>query len=117
MAAVDSLKPAKIAGCGGVNSRDDSMLAGERGADYVMMGQIKRSCDARRSTRSSNGSNGGRSCSRFPASDLPASLAEIAPLSAAGADFVAVGGAVWDDPRGAHAALDEASRLLAPEPV
>ncbi len=40
MAAVDSLKPAKIAGCGGLNSRDDAMLAGERGADYVMFGQI-----------------------------------------------------------------------------
>jgi thiamine-phosphate pyrophosphorylase len=44
-------------------------------------------------------------------------LAEIAPLAAAGADFVAVGDAVWDDPRGAVAALTEASRLLAPEPV
>ena len=41
MAAVDSLKPAKIAGCGGVNSRHDSMLAGERRADYVMMGTTR----------------------------------------------------------------------------
>ena len=39
MAAVDSLKPARIAGCGGLNSRDDAMLAGERGADYVMFGE------------------------------------------------------------------------------
>ena len=40
MAAVDSLKPARIAGCGGLNSRDDAMLAGERGADYVMIGEV-----------------------------------------------------------------------------
>ena len=38
-AAVESLKPAKIAGCGGVNSRDDAMVAGEQGADYVMFGE------------------------------------------------------------------------------
>jgi drug/metabolite transporter (DMT)-like permease len=42
---------------------------------------------------------------------------EIAPLAAAGADFIAIGDAVWDDPRGALAALAEASRLLTPEPV
>ena len=38
-AAVESLKPARIAGCGGLSSRDDAMLAGERGADYVMFGE------------------------------------------------------------------------------
>ena len=41
----------------------------------------------------------------------------IGPLVAAGADFVAVGDGIWDDPRGAAAALAEASRLLAPERV
>ena len=39
MAAVESLKPARIAGCGGLSSRDDAMLAGEHGADYVMFGE------------------------------------------------------------------------------
>src|SRR3954468_24189227 len=40
LAAVDSLKPAKIAGCGGVNSPAGAKGAGERGADYVMMGEV-----------------------------------------------------------------------------
>jgi len=52
-----------------------------------------------------------------PCVGFATSLAEIAPLVAAGADFVAIGDAVWDDPRGALAALAEASQLLAPEPV
>jgi len=52
-----------------------------------------------------------------PCVGFAATLAGIASLSAAGADFVAVGDSVWDDPRGALAALAEASRLLAPEPV
>ena len=117
MAAVDSLKPARIAGCGGLNSRDDAMLAGERGADYVMFGETDASGrHAHRSRRSSNASNGGRSCSRFPASDLPRPAREVGPLVAAGADFVAVGDGIWDDPRGAAAALAEAARQLgAPE--
>jgi thiamine-phosphate pyrophosphorylase len=117
MAAVDSLKPAKIAGCGGVNSRDDSMLAGERGADYVMMGHI--TAELRRPPFDAivERIEWWSELFTVPCVGFAASLAEIAPLSAAGADFVAVGDAVWDDPRGALAALDEASRLLAPEPV
>ena len=119
MAAVDSLKPARIAGCGGLNSRDDAMLAGERGADYVMFGEIEPPGNAvRRSRRSSNGSNGGRSCSRFPASDLPPALHEIGPLSRGGRRFRRgrrrASGTIRAAPR---AALAEASRLLAPEPV
>jgi thiamine-phosphate pyrophosphorylase len=117
MAAVDSLKPAKIAGCGGVNSRDDTMVAGERGADYVMMGQS--TAGQRRPPFDAVVERIEWWAELFtvPCVGFAASLTEIAPLSAAGADFVAVGDAVWDDPRGALAALAEASRLLAPEPV
>src|SRR5262245_57086379 len=35
-AALDTLKPDRIAGAGGLHSRHDAMLAGEAGADYVM---------------------------------------------------------------------------------
>jgi len=117
MAAVDSLKPAKIAGCGGVNSRDDTMVAGERGADYVMMGQS--TAGQRRPPFDAIVERIEWWAELFtvPCVGFAASLTEITPLSAAGADFVAIGEAVWDDPRGALAALAEASRLLAPEPV
>ena len=117
MAAVDSLKPAKIAGCGGLTSRDDSMLAGERGADYVMMGQV--SAGQRRPPFDAivERIEWWSELFTVPCVGFAATLAEIAPLSAAGADFVAVDDAVWDDPRGALAALAEASRLLAQEPV
>src|SRR6185295_5670442 len=37
--AVGALKPSRIAGCGGLKTRHDAMLAGERGADYVMFGE------------------------------------------------------------------------------
>ena len=65
-AAVEGLKPARIAGCGGLHSRDDAMVAGERGADYVMFGEPSRDGSRPRSRRSSNASSGGRSCSTVP---------------------------------------------------
>src|SRR5262249_35858090 len=34
-----ALKPDRIAGCGGLATRHDAMLAGEAGADYVMFGE------------------------------------------------------------------------------
>ena len=49
---------------------------------------------------------------------MPANLDEIAPLARAGADFVAVGAFVFDDPRGPAAAIADAQALLAcPEAV
>src|SRR3954471_15670924 len=37
-AVLDSLKPERIAGAGGMLTRHDAMAAAERGADYVMFG-------------------------------------------------------------------------------
>ena len=38
-AAATALKPKYIAGCGGLTTRHDAMVAGESGADYVMFGE------------------------------------------------------------------------------
>jgi thiamine-phosphate pyrophosphorylase len=118
IAAVESLKPARIAGCGGLKTRDDAMQAGERGADYVMFGET----DTR----------GGRPSFEaiveriewwselftIPCVGFAAGLHEIGPLVAAGADFVAVGDGIWSDPRGPAAAVAEAAeKLFAPETV
>ena len=45
-AAAPGLKPKYIAGCAGLSTRHDAMLAGESGADYVMFGEPDR--DGRR---------------------------------------------------------------------
>src|SRR5262249_59331157 len=37
--ALATLKPARIAGCGGLTTRHDAMVAAESGADYVMFGE------------------------------------------------------------------------------
>src|SRR5262245_56181271 len=44
-AAIDTLKPARIAGAGGLQTRHDAMIAAEMGADYVMFGEPARDSD------------------------------------------------------------------------
>jgi thiamine-phosphate pyrophosphorylase len=89
--ALERLKPERIVGCGELATRHDAMLAAERGADYVMFGEP----DA----------HGGRppfeqieervgwwaELFEVPCVAYAGSLEQVAPLVAAGADFVALG--------------------------
>jgi thiamine-phosphate pyrophosphorylase len=117
-AALQTLKPARIAGCGGLKTRHDAMLAGERGADYVMFGET--GSDGRRPSFEAivERIEWWAGLFEIPCVGFAIAMSEIAPLKAAGADFVALGDAIWQDPRGPLAALAEAARLLAdPEVV
>jgi thiamine-phosphate pyrophosphorylase len=115
-AALATLKPERIAGCGGLTTRHDAMLAGEAGADYVMFGEP--------------GDNGRRpsfdavlervswwaEVFEIPCVAYASNFDEIAPLAEAGADFVAAGAFVFEDARGPAAAVaDAAARLVLPE--
>jgi len=117
-AAVESLKPAKIAGCGGITSRDDAMVAGEQGADYVMFGDT--TAERRRAPLPVivERITWWAALFEVPCVGFAANPSEIGPLRVAGADFVAVGDGIWDDPRGITTAVEEAASKLAPsEPV
>jgi thiamine-phosphate pyrophosphorylase len=116
--AIGQLKPERIAGAGGVTTRDDAMLAAEQGADYVMFGEP----DARgtRPALSAIEERVGWWAEVFeiPCIGYAASLEEIAPLVAAGADFVALGDFLWRDPQAIAATIADASRCLRlPEPA
>ncbi len=117
-AAVDGLKPARIAGCGALSSRDEAMFAGERGADYVMFGEFKP--EQRRPSFEAivERVEWWSELFTIPCIGFAVNPLEALPLSAAGADFIAIGGGIWDDPRGAAAAIAEVAHLLAaPEKV
>ena len=111
-AALAQLKPERIAGCGGLASRHDAMVAGEAGADYVMFGEP--------------GADGGRpsfdaiweriewwaDLFEIPCVGFAGTLDEVEPLALAGADFVAIGECVFSDSRGCAAAVADAARRL-----
>jgi thiamine-phosphate pyrophosphorylase len=114
-AACGRLKPDRIAGAGGLKTRHDAMLAGERGADYLMFGEPD---------------GGGPPFDALiervawwaelfepPCVGYAASLDEVEALAAAGADFVAVGDLVFDDLGRASAMIAAAAARLAPESV
>ena len=111
-AAVESLKPARIAGCGGLPTRDDAMVAGENGADYVMFGEPE--ANGRRPAFAAivERIEWWAGVFEIPCVGFAATLDEVGPLAAAGADFVALGENIWDDPRGPAAAVAEAATRL-----
>jgi thiamine-phosphate pyrophosphorylase len=112
-AALKRLHPDHIVGVGGLSTRDDAMRAGEAGADYLLFGD--------------DGADGERppfdlvleraawwaELFETPCVALAKSLEEVGPLAASGAEFVMIGDAVWNDPRGPAAAMRDAMARLA----
>jgi thiamine-phosphate pyrophosphorylase len=113
-AALGTLKPARIAGCGGLQTRHDAMLAAERGADYVMFGEPDR-----RQHRPSLDALVERvawwaELFEAPCVGFAGGIEEVAPIADAGADFLALGDWIFDYPQGAAAAVAEAANRLVP---
>jgi thiamine-phosphate pyrophosphorylase len=113
MAALAGLKPQRIAGCGGLNSRDDAMVAAEAGADYVMFGEPDAAGHRPAFDAIVERVAWWAELFEVPCVGYAAALDEVEPLAAAGADFVAVGDCIFRDPRGGAAALADAARRLA----
>jgi thiamine-phosphate pyrophosphorylase len=110
--ALPTLKPDRIAGVGGLTTRHDSMAAGEAGADYVLFGEP----DAR-GQRPSVEAIAERlewwaELFEPPCIGFAASREEAYEFAVAGADFVLVGDFIWNDPRGAAAALKDAEQAI-----
>ena len=89
--ALKILKPDRIVGAGGLSTRDDAMLAGEAGVDYVMFGEDG---DGRRAAALIAWWS---EVMEPPCAGFANTLDDIAAYAAAGADFVALGPALWHD--------------------
>ena len=112
--AVESLKPDRIVGCGALKSRHDAMTAGEADGDYVMFGEPAADGWTPPFEATLEKTAWWSEVFNVPCVAFAASLANVGPLAEAGADFVALGAAIWDDPRGpASAARDAAAALSA----
>ena len=108
--ALRAIKPGHIVGAGGLPTRDAAMAAG---ADYVMFGGP---CGAEPHAAIVERVAWWAEIFNVPCIGYAHDLGAIGDLVRAGADFIALGDAVFADPRGAAAALRDGARLMAPTP-
>lgn len=113
--ALKSLKPERIVGAGLLRSRDDAMSAGEKGVDYVMFGEPRADGFIPPAEQTLERVAWWAEIFEPPCVGFAARLGDIAPLAAAGADFIALGDAIWRAERPADALAQAQAALLAPQ--
>lgn len=112
-AALKSLQPNYIVGVGGLATRDSAMSAGEAGVDYVMFGGP---ANPQEHSEIVERVAWWTEIFNVPCVGYAHELASIPDLVRAGAEFIALGPAVFADPRGADVALRDVARLMAGAP-
>ncbi|HLH11726.1 MAG TPA: thiamine phosphate synthase [Methylovirgula sp.] len=105
-AALAAMKPGRIVGIGGLETRHEAMLAGEAGADYLMF-------DAPSLAETCERIAWWAEIFNIPCIGEAARLEDIGALVNAGADFIALCDAVWADAQGPASAVEAARRALA----
>jgi len=113
-AALGTLKPARIAGCGGLQTRHDAMLAAEAGADYVMFGEPDQHQNRPSLDAVVERVDWWAELFEIPCVGFAGSMEDVAPLADAGAEFIALGDWIFDYPQGAALVVAEAASRLAP---
>jgi thiamine-phosphate pyrophosphorylase len=111
--ALTTLKPARIAGCGGLATSHDAMVVAEAGADYVMFGEPDEQAHRPAFGVVLDRVAWWAEVFEIPCVGFAGSIEEVEPLAAAGADFVAVGPWIFEHEAGPAAAVAEASACLA----
>ncbi len=113
--ALETLKPERIVGVGGLASRHDAMTAAEAGADYVMFGEPDEHGHRPAFAAIEERVAWWAEVFEIPCVAYAAAPEEVAALMQAGADFIALGDWLWRD---APAAIAAAVRdLKLPEPA
>ncbi len=111
--AVEAMKPDRIAGFGGLKSRDAAMGAGEAGADYVMFGEPRPDGTVPPAEQVIERCRWWAELFNTPCVGYAAGPEMVAPLAATGVEFVALGPWVFAGAPGeAAAAIREAAAAL-----
>ena len=112
--AVKTLKKEdRILGIGGLRAKHDAMIAGEYDIDYVSFGDPAPDGFVPPVEQIAERASWWAEIFNVPCVAHAPALADVATLAKAGADFISLREAVWNDPRGAAAAVAEAQQLLA----
>jgi thiamine-phosphate pyrophosphorylase len=108
------LRPERIVGIGGLNSRHAAMLAGDADPDYVFFGRLDGDTDTAIFAKTLALAEWWAPLFQIPALIMGGStLDSVRQAQAAGIEFVALRRAVWDHAGGARAAVATANDLLA----
>ncbi len=110
--AVSSLGADAIVGAGALTSRDDAMSAGEAGASYVMFGEPDPAGSRPSAEQTLERVAWWAEIFNVPCVGYAGALEEVGPLAESGAEFVALGEAVWAHPRGPAQAIKEVQAIL-----
>ncbi len=110
--ALERLKPDRIVGAGGVKTRHDSMTIGELDVDYIMFGDPAPDGWVPPLEQVLERVAWWTEIFTIPCVGFAPRLQDVALIAQAGADFVAIGDAVWSDGRGPAAAVAEAQAAL-----
>jgi thiamine-phosphate pyrophosphorylase len=113
--ALPTLKPKLIAGAGGLVTRDDAMSAGEMGADYVMFGEPDAAGKSPSFGAIVERVAWWAEIFEVPCVAFAETVNQAAELARAGADFIALGAAIWTDPR--RVIAEATARISAPERI
>lgn len=113
--ALESFRPDRIVGAGGVSSRHEALAVGELEPDYVFFGQLDGDGDDFADPAMIVLAAWWSEVVVVPGMLMGGrTLASIEDCAATGVEFVALGRAIWEDPRGPKAAVIEANRHLTP---
>ena len=110
--AIETLKPDRIVGAGGVKTRHDSMTVGELEVDYVMFGDPQPDGWTPPLEQVIERVSWWTEIFTVPCVGFATTLDDVRTISEAGADFVALGDAVWNDERGPALAVAQAQAAL-----
>ena len=109
----ERLKGDRIVGAAGIRTRDDAMAIGEAGADYLMFGEPRPDGSVPALEGVAERAAWWAEIFETPCVAYAPSLDAVGPLAATGAEFVALGEAVWTHPEGPAAAVRQALEALA----
>lgn len=109
----DKVGEGRILGAGDLRSRHDAMEAGEAAADYVMFGEPRADGSTPPFSAIVERAAWWAAIFETPCVAYAAALDHVAELAGTGAEFVALGEAVWNHKEGPKAAVSTALTALA----
>jgi len=109
-AALDSLKPERIVGIGGLADKDQAMSAGEQDVDYLMFGDLDPGGESAESVLER--ASWWAEIFNVPCIAVAHDLGQVEALAKSGAEFIALAAEIFADPRGPAAAVAQAQAAI-----